>query len=562
LCLDELGFQTADWDQSQHTKPEECSSYTGMLEYVKAKAQSTVLLVRKVLVRLGAKDPRHDKQSTQTYQPGVLPLTKLEEDTFKINDLTLPGLTQVLLNDFHAALGLGPIKPFMQGDNFRRSLASVETDRELVGWFWRHVPLLRPQLLHIADPCNRVVAHPIPQRRPLLEYMRGLVFTVQLSNNAFCTMSTAPLEVNAVVHTTHQSWTDVVKKDRCMIGRIRPGGTWVEIVRCASSKGKEGSWKTSAEWRIRFWSTIFSASVGTAPSINALGAGTTGSFVDAMMSTSALVGGAATTMLFHKFGATTQHHPFTRDLLLWGAGTAPSLGTVAVGASVAGASGFKETCQVILRHLDLYGGVSKKALQEQTDIGFGAGSAVYVFGSTILREHRVTVTDGPGRFGPGTTEDVRVEQFLQLHLVNRNSATMSVPFPGVGKLSVFAKLHLDWDLTPWLEMALNQVRFKQTRKRQLKCHGCLAGNESFCDWKKPLGSLWEPETMDVCLPATLESSVRCTRDVGLSYDDDQPVRADYYDPKDGANVCFEIDMEMANSQFRKHDRVRRYFRRH
>jgi len=336
----------------------------------------------------------------------------------------------------------------------------------------------------------------------------------------------------------------------------------VEIVRCVSEKGKEGSWKASAEWRIRFWSTIFSASVGTGtPSWNTLGAGTGSSFTDTMMSTSALIGGAATTALFQKFGAVTQNHPFTRDLLLWGAGTGATLGSVAVGASI-GASGFKETCEVILKHMNIYGGVSKDAPKEETDLGFQAGSTVYVFASAILREHRVTITDGPGRFGPGTTEDVRVEQFLQLHLMTRNRAAMSVPLPSVGKVTLFAKLNLDWDLTPWIEMAMNQVRLKHTRQRQEMCHTCLASNQSFCDWKKALGSLWEAESMDVCLPAILGSRDRCMRDVGLSDYDGHPIRADYYDPRDGPAECFKIEMAMANSQFRKRDRVRRYFRRH
>jgi len=574
LCLDEVGFKTADWDQSQHPKPEECSSYKGMVEYVMEKAQSTVLLVRKVLIHLGAADPQHDKQSTQTYKPGVLPLTKSEKDALEISRLTLPGLAQVLLNDFHAALGLGPLRKravafaspvavLIASRVASERTASPETERKLVGWFWQHVPGLRARLLHVADPCNRVVAHPISQRRPLLEYVSSLVITVQLSNNAFCTMSTAPLEITAVKHLTYQSWTDVVKKDKCMIGRIRPGGTFVEIKRCVSTKGKEGFEKPYAEWRIRLWSTIFTASVGSGTnSLNVLGAGTQGSFFDAMMSTSALLGGAVTTKLFNQFGAATQNHTFTRNLLFWGAGTGPTLGTIAVGAYAAGLSGFKKTCEVVLKHLAVYDGVSKTAPQELTDIGFQAGVAVYVFASSVLREHQVTITDGPGRFGPGTTKDVRVEQFLQLHIINRNNAAMAVPLPSIGKITIFAKLQLDWDLTPWLEMGVNQVRLKQTQKRQLMCRDCLASNQSFCDWKKPLGSLWEAETMDVCLPATIESSIGCTQDVGLSDHDGKPIRANYYDPKEGTAVCLNIEMDLANSQFRKRDRVQRYFRRH
>merc|ERR1712062_308625 len=121
--------------------------------------------------------------------------------------------------------------------------------------------------------------------------------------------------------------------------------------------------------------------------------------------------------------------------------------------------------------------------------------------------------------------------------------------------TLFAKLNFDWDLTSWFEMAVYQLRVKQARERRLMCHHCLASNQSFCDWKKPLGSLWEAESLDVCLPATPESLVQCTRNMGLSGTDGQPIRADYYDANIGTGVCSEMEKELANSHFRKRDKI-------
>ncbi|CAK0885717.1 unnamed protein product [Prorocentrum cordatum] len=542
-----------------------CITEENKLSMVTERAKYATRLVRKFLIRLGAEDPRRRK-----FKPGVLPLSGAELQLIHQNNFHFAPMANLMAMDYVAAFGVGVIEEVRLRNDFIRNgdilkypgrVAGGEPWMfQLEGYFWQYAQELRPELLAIANPLNRISSSGPPERlRPPVEYTEALVFTAQLARNGFCTPNTGLLKVDAVFQRSKQSWSDRISSERCFIGRVRPGDFFIQIMRCkGTAGGQEGDFGNYVDWRIRFQGVLLKGDLLT-PEFSGVGGNvfTSGSMLTAAtMSGAAVAAGITSGAAVEALAPMVLNSSIAGTVLFAGASVAPMVG-IGAAAFLTTGGGFKEVCQALLAQLSSHGVVSSSGWAEPPHLGLNINVALVTWGAVVYRLKSVKIKTGDGIY----QDRVKSQKFTSLHFESWNRAELSPVVPFVGSVELYGKVELDWDLTPWVERMINRRKFLENKQRQEKCVSCLKAGKAFCDWRKPLESIWD-ETYDVCVDHSSTEEQTCERDIGMVDDVGDVVTAEYFSPKLGSAACMEIDFVRANREFRLNDLMRRFFRRH
>jgi len=525
-------------------------------------AKDAVRLVRLFVIRLGAMDPREMKY----YKSGAVPLSKAELRLIERGQKHFAPLANLMARDFSRAFGIGPTEDVRL---HTQSLDSVLIDSEAVargdrdmfqleGDLWYQLTLhdIRSKIFIASDPRDRLqkAAQAVSQLEAHIEMISGITYTAQLAPNGFCTPNSGLIVVQRQTHVSRNSWSDSVSRQRCWVGRLRPGDIFMEVLRCGGSNGgQNGDFSDYVDWRVRFNAILFKGNILDGKLNGAIGQfASSGDLLTLAASAGGFAGMAAASGAVKAFSPMVHSSKFLSSMLMMSASTLPLFGVAAVvGAQVTAAS-FTLILKNFLAHMETHGVAVASAAPSSPQ--FGVIPMLRIGGTVLHREKLV-----PVRQHDQVTLVPKVQKFITVHVHNWNNANIGVALPMLGAISINANLELDWDLTPWAERVLNRPKFLINQKRIGSCAACLQRGHAFCDWRLTYGSNWT-ESMDTCLPDDEKQRIRCESTTSLD-DLGNRVGAQWYSISEGLAACQDIDFQRANRQFRLNDVMRRYFRR-
>mmetsp|Transcript_110513 Transcript_110513/g.276715 ORF Transcript_110513/g.276715 Transcript_110513/m.276715 type:complete len:604 (+) Transcript_110513:138-1949(+) len=577
------------------------------LAYVEERAKDAVRVVRYALLQLGAEDP----ETASSYREGEVKVDVEERKLIKSMSGSHAPVFQSLVDDFSAALGF-KLKEAQFDDGLLGKQVQLPTDGSfgtvravnargvtvavdgkeledfsrrqtrsllvvhLSGHLWLGVPTLRQHLQQQLDPMRRL-RFDKQRLRPLVEFTDALSFTTQVSQNNFCTANSGPLLVSRVKQRSWQTWSNKVSEENCWVGRARPGNFFIQILRCSGGGSRAGGESDgNVEWRVRYQAALVRRNpLGFGGLIGNLIQNSVATLEATLVSVGSLLGAAGSNLMADNFYSHVLNSSALSALLLTGASSLPLLGAVDVPAMVDPKSSFHIVCTRFLNSLANEGvfeatripaGVVEAPGSHAEGPSWGYNAMLVVWGAVVHRQQPVHLIAGPPALAqmdphaPGTR--YKFQKYVSVHLESWNR--ISTPQLGLlpSWVEFHTKLELDWDITPWVERRMNRELFLQHGDRVRKCIACLKEQRAFCDWRVPLGTLWEPQH-DTCVSDSAQEHESCTRENGVVDEFGDPVRAVFYSARNASGVaaCRAIPWTMANHDFHLNDKLRRYLRR-
>eukprot|EP00930_Biecheleria_cincta_P055987 TRINITY_DN42218_c0_g1_i1.p1 TRINITY_DN42218_c0_g1~~TRINITY_DN42218_c0_g1_i1.p1 ORF type:complete len:1335 (+),score=199.78 TRINITY_DN42218_c0_g1_i1:125-4129(+) len=507
------------------------------LERARSKGQEAVQMVRQLLLELGAGGKDDSVLSALTAE-GRGVFLAVEEMWWDFTDLF--------------AVGPPSKAEFVQDwlATFQRDEEPQRADMILQGRFWQYFSKVESRIVQTAASLRNLSNLRAVQLSPHVEIMSGLSVSAAANSNNFCDRRAAVLAVQYTYLWTRYTWSLRSSHERCYIGRLRPGDTYIAVFRCEGTNGRSSDeFGKYVDWRVRFVSNLMSGDLLDIDHMGGVFGGlftaTNGVLPTFFFQSIAVAGGAASMRLVDKITPGIIDSKIESMLLMTLATALPFAGTLGMAVAVASVRSFHGICSRFLAHLSHRGLIAadltasrpgpQKLLfvgeNKQPDIGqsnsYGLKTAIQFLFSVVHRQKKIRPNSSLlTRLSDPKADLVRTQRFFSSQLIYKNGLNAQFPLPGIVAIRLQLTLHLEFDVTQVLERLQNAKLFKEHKQRMEGCVKCLQQGMAFCDWKFALQSLWK-EDDDICIPDTPENNESCTSDTGIFDDWGHPIRASY-----------------------------------